>query len=65
MSKEVGFGANTAVAILHGAMNEFDEAVDNFAYAATTSGTVLDQLTNNNTKLTQQKNDVMNVIKKL
>eukprot|EP00957_Ditylum_brightwellii_P048248 3662036-Ditylum_brightwellii.AAC.1 len=46
-------------------MNNLEEAMDNLAYAATTSNNGLGQLTDTNAKLTQQLADTMKIIAQL
>eukprot|EP00957_Ditylum_brightwellii_P150556 11464494-Ditylum_brightwellii.AAC.1 len=46
-------------------MSKLEEAIDNLAYATTTSNNVLGQLTNTNPKLIQQLANAMMVIKQL
>ena len=64
LAKEAGYGANAAIQT-NPNIRELEEAMDNLAFAATTSNNVLGQLTENNTKLTTQLGDAMKVIKQL
>eukprot|EP00957_Ditylum_brightwellii_P074749 5681219-Ditylum_brightwellii.AAC.1 len=58
LSKEAGNGANAAIQ-MNPNIHELKEAMDNLAFAVTTSNNVLGQLTKNNTKLTIQLGDAM------
>eukprot|EP00957_Ditylum_brightwellii_P009915 748227-Ditylum_brightwellii.AAC.1 len=61
-SHEAGFGANTTVEQAQSNMSELEETMDNLAYATTASNIILGQLTDTNTKLTQQLADAMKII---
>eukprot|EP00957_Ditylum_brightwellii_P116175 8861863-Ditylum_brightwellii.AAC.1 len=54
-SKEAGFGAHTVVTQQEQVYSNLEEAMDNLAYAATTSNNVAEDLVKNNTKLTKQE----------
>eukprot|EP00957_Ditylum_brightwellii_P000366 27910-Ditylum_brightwellii.AAC.1 len=58
-SREAGFGANATIEQAQSNMSKLERAMDNLAYAATTSDNVLGQLTDTNSKLTQQLADAM------
>eukprot|EP00957_Ditylum_brightwellii_P127660 9735857-Ditylum_brightwellii.AAC.1 len=45
-------------------MDTLEEAMDNLAYAATTSYSALEQLTMNNKKLVEQVSEAMTLLKK-
>eukprot|EP00957_Ditylum_brightwellii_P053952 4086657-Ditylum_brightwellii.AAC.1 len=64
-SKEAGFGANVAIASQEQAYSNLEDAMDNLAYAATTSNNVIEELVQNNTKLIEQVNKAINLLKKM
>eukprot|EP00957_Ditylum_brightwellii_P070334 5343257-Ditylum_brightwellii.AAC.1 len=64
-AKEAGFGANAAIQVAQNTMSDLEEAMDNLVYAATTSNSVLETLTETNKKLTEQLEEAHSLIKKL
>ena len=63
-AKSNGIGAFAAVEEQGEAYDTLEEAMDNLAFAATTSNTAFERLTANNTKLTVQLAEAMNLLKK-
>eukprot|EP00957_Ditylum_brightwellii_P014174 1067251-Ditylum_brightwellii.AAC.1 len=53
-TKDAGFGANAAVQGQESAYHNLEEAMDNLAYAATTSNNVVEELVITNSKLVEQ-----------
>eukprot|EP00957_Ditylum_brightwellii_P117301 8946521-Ditylum_brightwellii.AAC.1 len=64
-SCDAGFGAHATVEQVQSNMSKFEEAMDILAYVATTSNNILCQLTDTNSKLTQQLADGIKVITQL
>eukprot|EP00957_Ditylum_brightwellii_P017817 1341374-Ditylum_brightwellii.AAC.1 len=62
-AKDTGFGAKIATQVTQNTMSELEEAMDNIAYAATTSNSVLETLTETSKKLTEQLKEAHSLIK--
>eukprot|EP00957_Ditylum_brightwellii_P077396 5880757-Ditylum_brightwellii.AAC.1 len=63
--RDRGFGANAATQVTQNTMSELEEAMDNLVYAAKTSNSVLEMLTDTNKKLTEQLKEAHSLIKRL
>eukprot|EP00957_Ditylum_brightwellii_P019737 1489767-Ditylum_brightwellii.AAC.1 len=53
-TKDTGFGANATVQNTKSAYHNFEEAIDNLAYAATTSNNVVEELVKTNSNFVEQ-----------
>ena len=63
-SKANGLGAHAVINEQNEAYDTLEEAMDNLAFAATTSNNALEQLTATNAKLAQQLTEAMKLLKK-